>query len=180
MSVGKRIKEHRKSRGFSVRKLAENAGLSPSMISQIESGKVDPSLTTLRNLAIALDVPMFYLVLEDQTPSPQKVALGQGRMVVFPDDGLEYEILHSDQQKRMGIHIGTLHQGGSTGADLLPHTGEECLMVLDGILEVVFEHEVISLLAGESLYFDSSVPHRLRNEHAKDCRFYLIISPPKF
>ena len=180
MSVGKRIKEHRDSRGFSVRKLAEKAGISPSMISQIESGKVDPSLTTLRNLALALDVPMFYLVLEDHNPLPKKVTLGQGRKVVFPNDGLEYETLHSDQQKLMGVHIGVLHQGGRTGDDLFPHEGEECLIILEGSLELVFEHETIVLSVGESLYFDSSVPHRLQNTAPEDCRFYLIISPPKF
>ena len=180
MSVGKRIKEHRESRGFSVRGLADKAGLSPSMISQIECGKVDPSLSTLRTLALTLDVPMFFLVLEDHTPSPQTVTLGRGRKVLFPDDGLEYEILHSDQQKLMGVHIGVLHPKGRTSEGLLPHEGEECLIVLEGSMEVVFEHETIALSAGESLYFDSSVPHRLQNPNPDDCRFYLIISPPKF
>ena len=180
MSVGKRIKEHRLQRNLSLRKLAEKANLSPSMISQIESGKVDPSLSALRNIALCLDVPLFYLVLEDQTPSPQKVTLGQGRLVVFSGDGLEYEIIHSDQTKRMGIHIGTLQQGGKTSEGLLPHEGEECLIILSGTMEVVYEHEIIRLVEGESLYFDSSVPHRLQNSEPEDCRFYLIISPPKF
>ncbi|MFV0438217.1 MAG: cupin domain-containing protein [Desulfopila sp.] len=180
MSVGNCIKEHRMERKLSLRKLAEKAGLSPSMVSQIESGKVDPSLSTLRNLALTLDVPLFYLVLEDHSASNRKVKLGEGRKVIFPDDGLEYEILHSDQKSRMGINIGTLQQGGRTSEGLLPHDGEECLIILEGHMEVVYEHETVHLTAGESLYFDSSVPHRLQNTQPEPCRFYLIISPPKF
>jgi len=177
---GRRIKGYREQKNLSLRKLAGLSGISPSMLSQIESGKVDPSLSTLRKLAISLDVPLFYLVLDDSTPTHKKVKLSDARLVVFPSDGLEYQIIHSDQQKKMGIHIGTLKKGGATSSDLLAHEGEECLIVLSGVMEVVFENESISLKTGESLYFDSSVPHKLQNPSDEKCEFYLIISPPKF
>lgn len=180
MVGGKRIKEYREQKGLSLRRLAGLSGISPSMLSQIESGKVDPSLSTLRKIAISLDVPLFFLVLDDSTPTHKKVKLADARLVIFPNDGLEYRIIHSDLQKKMGIHIGKLKKGGATSNDLLSHEGEECLIVLEGEMEIVFEHETISLKAGESLYFDSSVPHKLQNACEDDCRFYLVISPPKF
>ena len=177
---GKRIKKYRERKKFSLRKLAGMSGISPSMLSQIESGKVDPSLSTLRKIAVNLDVPLFYLVLEESSPTHKKVKLSEARLVIFPNDGLEYQIVHSDVQKKMGIHIGTLKRGGATSSDLMAHEGEECLIVLDGSMEVVFEHETIQINQGESLYFDSSAPHKLRNRCDEDCKFYLIISPPKF
>jgi len=177
---GKRIREYREKKGWSLRKLAGMAKISPSMLSQIESAKVDPSLSTLRKLAICLEVPLFFLVLDHTAPAHKKVKVAESRLAVFPNDGLTYQIIHSDQEKKMGIHIGILQKGGSTSAELLAHEGEECLIVLEGCMQVVYEHETIDLAAGESLYFDSSVPHRLRNIQDDPCRFYLIISPPKF
>ncbi|EMS78504.1 MULTISPECIES: cupin domain-containing protein [Desulfotignum] len=177
---GKRIKQYREKKGWSLRKLAGKAGISPSMLSQIESAKVDPSLSTLRKIAICLEVPLFFLVLDYSAPAHKKVKVNESRLAVFPNDGLIYQIIHSDQEKKMGIHIGVLEKGGATSADLLPHDGEECLIVLEGSMQVVYENETIDLAAGESLYFDSSVPHKLQNIQDEPCRFYLIISPPKF
>ncbi len=180
MVEGQRIKIYREKRGLSLRKLAGMSDISPSMLSQIESGKVDPSLSTLRKIAISLDVPLFFLVLDSSEPTHKKVTLADARLALFPNDGLEYKILHSDPKDKMGILLGTLQKDGSTSNDLLSHDGEECLIILEGELELVFEHETITLKLGESIYFDSSIPHKLQNVKPSKCRFYLIITPPKF
>lgn len=180
MNVGERIRELRQQKGLSLRKLAGMSGVSPSLLSQVETCKVDPSLSTLRKIASALDVALFYFVLEHPSDVSRLVKKSQRRMVVFPKAGLQYEIIHSDLQKKMGIHIGTLRPGGATSDEPLAHGGEECLVVLEGTMEVEIGEETIRLGTGDSLYFDSSVPHRLHNERDQECRFYLIITPPKF
>ncbi|MBW1713912.1 MAG: cupin domain-containing protein, partial [Deltaproteobacteria bacterium] len=83
-------------------------------------------------------------------------------------------------QKRMGIHIGTLQKGGATSDIPLAHDGEECLIILDGWMKVEVGEETLELEPGDSLYFESSIPHRLSNERDQECKFYLIITPPKF
>jgi uncharacterized cupin superfamily protein len=100
--------------------------------------------------------------------------------VIFPGGGLEYEIIHSELTKKMGIMIGTLQPGGMTSEEPLAHGGEECLVILKGGLRVEFQQSQRELKEGDSLYFDSSAPHRLVNHHKRTCRFYLIITPPKF
>ncbi len=180
MDIGPKIREFRLSKGLSMRQVAENCGISASMMSQIETGKVDPSLSTLRKIALALDVPLFYLVMDDSASPSRLVKPEQRRKVSFPKAGLYYDIIHSDLQKKMGIMIGSLKPGGATSEEKLAHEGEECLIVLDGALVVETARERIKLGVGDSLYFDSSVPHRLVNEDSTACRFYLIISPPKF
>ena len=80
----------------------------------------------------------------------------------------------------MGIMIGTLQPGGMTSEEPLAHDGEECLVILKGALRVEFQQSQRELKEGDSLYFDSSAPHRLVNPHKKTCQFYLIITPPKF
>ena len=178
--VGERIKETRENKGISVRKLAAMVEVSASLISQIETGKVDPSLSTLRKIAIALDVPLFSLVLTDGAGTTRVIRNQERRLVVFPKAGLSYDIIHSDLNKKMAVMIGTLSPKGATSETLLNHPGEECLVILKGAMRVELADEVIELQEGDSLYFDSSIPHRLRNNKNRTCRFYLIITPPKF
>jgi mannose-6-phosphate isomerase-like protein (cupin superfamily) len=53
-------------------------------------------------------------------------------------------------------------------------------VILKGCVRVEFQNSLRELKEGDSLYFDSSAPHRLVNPGHKPCRYYLIITPPKF
>jgi transcriptional regulator with XRE-family HTH domain len=180
VNVGRKIRELRKSRGLPLKQLAEGAGVSPSLISQVENNRVDPSLSTLRKIALTMGVPVFALIAESSPDDASLVSKEKRRRVNFPGGGLEYEIIHSELTKKMGIMIGTLQPGGMTSEEPLAHDGEECLVILKGALRVEFQQSQRELKEGDSLYFDSSAPHRLVNSHKKICQFYLIITPPKF
>lgn len=180
MNVGARIRILREEKSLSLRKVAGISGISPSLLSQIETNRVDPSLSTLRKIAKALDVHVFRFLLEGLLDPTGLVKKKERRIVAFPQGGLQYEIIHSDPKKKMGIHIGTLKPGGMTSEEPLAHQGEECIIVTAGIMNVEIVDTITVLETGDSLYFDSSIPHRLYNEQKKDCVFYLIITPPKF
>jgi transcriptional regulator with XRE-family HTH domain len=180
VNVGRKIRELRKSKNLSLKQVAEGAGVSPSLISQIENNRVDPSLSTLRKIALTMGVPVFALIAESAPDDASLVPREKRRRVSFPRGGLEYEIIHSELTKKMGIMVGTLQPGGMTSEDPLAHEGEECLVILKGALRVEFQQGQRELREGDSLYFDSSAAHRLVNLHRRTCRFYLIITPPKF
>lgn len=180
VNVGHRIRVIRKAKGLPLKQLAEGAGVSPSLVSQIENNRVDPSLSTLRKIALTMGVPVFALIAESHPEDASLVPRAKRRRVSFPGGGLEYEVIHSELTKKMGIMIGTLQPGGMTSEEPLAHDGEECLVILKGSLRVEFQQGQRELKEGDSLYFDSSAPHRLVNLHKKTCRFYLIITPPKF
>jgi transcriptional regulator with XRE-family HTH domain len=180
VNVGRKIRELRKSKNLSLKQVAEGAGVSPSLISQIENNRVDPSLSTLRKIALTMEVPVFALIAESAPEDASLVPREKRRRLSFPRGGLEYEIIHSELTKKMGIMVGTLQPGGMTSEDPLAHEGEECLVILKGALRVEFQQGQRELREGDSLYFDSSAPHRLVNLHRRTCRFYLIITPPKF
>jgi transcriptional regulator with XRE-family HTH domain len=180
INVGLKIRVVRKSKGFSLKQVAEGAGVSQSLISQIENDRVDPSLSTLRKIALTMGVPVFALIAESSPEGASLVPKEKRRRVNFPRGGLEYEVIHSELTKKMGIMIGTLQPGGMTSEEPLAHDGEECLVILKGALRVELQKSRRDLKAGDSLYFDSSAPHRLVNSHKKKCQFYLIITPPKF
>ena len=180
MDLCSRIRNLRKLKRLSLRDMAKDCGVSSSMLSQVENGKVDPSLSTLRKIAIALEVPLFYLVMEEADGGGRLIHKENRRRISFHKSGLEYEIIHSDPGKKIAVMIGTLQPGGATSKDPLPHEGEECLIVLDGRLRVEISLEAVDLDKEDSFYFDSSIPHRLTNTGSEACRFYLIITPPKF
>lgn len=180
VNVGQKIRELRKAKGFSLKQVAEGAGVSASLVSQVENNRVDPSLSTLRKIALTMGVPVFALIAESSPNDASLVSKEKRRRVNFPGGGLEYEIIHSELTKKMGIMIGTLQPGGMTSEEPLAHDGEECLVILKGAVRVEFLQSRRELKEGDSLYFDSSAPHRLVNPHKKICQYYLIITPPKF
>ncbi len=180
MNVGMRVRKLREKKGLSLRKVAAKSNISASLLSQIETSKVDPSLSTLRKIAVTLGVPLFYFVMEDYDKPTMKVKKNEWRTVLFSDAKLRYDIIHSNPKKKMGIMIGFLGKGGATSKEPMSHSGEECLIILEGAMQVQIGEDLIELEKGDSLYFDSSVPHRLYNVQNHECKFYLIISPPKF
>ena len=180
VNVGQKIRELRKAKGLSLKQVAEGAGVSASLVSQVENNRVDPSLSTLRKIALTLGVPVFALIAESSPEDASLISKENRRRVNFPGGGLEYEIIHSELTKKMGIMIGTLQPDGMTSEEPLAHDGEECLVILKGAVRVEFQQSRRELKEGDSLYFDSSAPHRLVNPYKKTCQYYLIITPPKF
>jgi transcriptional regulator with XRE-family HTH domain len=180
VNLGRRIRELRLGRSFSLKQLAAGAGVSASLVSQIENNRVDPSLSTLRKIALTMGVPVFALIAESEPDEASFVPRSKRRRVSFPQGGPEYEIIHSELSKKMAVMIGTLPPGGMTSEEPLPHDGEECLVILKGCVRVEFQAGGRELREGDSLYFDSSAPHRLVNPGRTVCRYYLIITPPKF
>jgi transcriptional regulator with XRE-family HTH domain len=179
INLGRKIRDLRLDRKFSLKQLAAGAGVSASLVSQIENNRVDPSLSTLRKIALTIGVPVFALIAESAEEA-SLVPKSNRRRVSFPQGGPEYEIIHSELTKKMGIMIGTLPPGGMTSEEPIAHDGEECLVILKGRVDVEFQSSRRELKEGDSLYFDSSAPHRLVNPGRRPCRYYLIITPPKF
>jgi transcriptional regulator with XRE-family HTH domain len=125
VNLGRRIRDLRLSRDFSLKQLAAGAGVSASLVSQIENNRVDPSLSTLRKIALTMGVPVFALIAESVPGEVSLVPRAKRRRVSFPQGGPEYEIIHSELTKKMGIMIGTLPPGGMTSEEPLSHDGEE-------------------------------------------------------
>jgi mannose-6-phosphate isomerase-like protein (cupin superfamily)/DNA-binding XRE family transcriptional regulator len=182
----------RKKRQMSMRELAEQSGASTSFISQVETGKTNPTVAKLQNLATALGVPVNYFFdphndappLPDTTPLPAAVGPttagsdGNGmpvhsgvpfdlvrsttRATFELDDGVTWERL--TPHGRNGIEfLEVTYPVGTGSGPLASHFGEEFVLVLDGALEVRFAFDTVVLQAGDSLVFDSTVPHTVSN-----------------
>ena len=186
-SLGPRIREERLARRISLRALAREVGVSASMISQIETGKAQPSVSTLYAITSALglsvqsvfEVPPAPAVPLGRAPTTVLEALGsaQGvrlgplvgpaeRQVLVLDSGVTWERLGVLPGESVDFLRITYAPGGTSSSDgeLMHHTGSEYGVLLSGELLLTLGVEDIRLRAGDAVSFDSSTPHRYRND----------------
>ncbi|MGN9912157.1 helix-turn-helix domain-containing protein [Phytohabitans sp. LJ34] len=189
--VGERIREARMRHGMSLRALARAVGVSASLISQIETGKSRPSVSTLYAITRALEISVED-VFDGAEPdgaadlgSPAGVVLQavhgvtqpaghrigpivrpEAREVLQLDSGVTWERLGHLPGTRIDFLLVTYAPGGSSssGDQLMRHSGLEYGFVLEGELTLTLGFEEHLLRPGDAVSFPSSTPHRYRND----------------
>jgi transcriptional regulator with XRE-family HTH domain len=177
---GAALRVLREQRGLTIAALARQVGLSAAAISQIESGTVQPSVTTLRRLAAALGVPVFRFFLPADTPAASVVRRADRKTVGLARTGARYELLTPSLQGRLEVMEITMDPGQASAPETLSHAGEECLVILSGRGALEFGDSVIDLRAGDAATFQGTIPHRLRSAGRGQLRALSIITPPSF
>jgi len=177
--IGERIRAARCERGISMSTLAEATGLTSSAISQIERGLIDPSLRSLRAISAALDTPIFALFVEPQLPDIV-VRKNERRSFLPPERTVMHELVTPNLQGKLEVIETHLEPGGSTCEDPLPHAGEECLVVLEGVAEVLILEQAYVLQEGDSIYIYEGLPHRVTNKGEGILRTLSALTPAVF
>lgn len=178
-SMGARIRKRRLQLGMTLMDLAAATGLTKSFVSQVERGRNSPSISTLRSISNALEVPMLYFFLAEQSTRPV-VKHDERRIVKFPGGGMYVEFLTPDLQRNIEMVEMRIKPGHSSARTLRAHDGEECAVVLEGEVEVEVAGIVYRLEAGDSIYIGSSQPHLVKNVGERDARILSAITPPSF
>ena len=180
LAVGQRIKELRKARGMTMTELATRTNLSSGGLSQIESGTILPSLTTLRRIAAALDEPIFKFFVDQNRESDIVVYAGARRKVVAPGSGTTYELLTPTLRGDLEVMEMRLEPGGSSAEIQLGHGGEECIVVLEGHARLELGETFYDLEVGDAATFQGAVPHRTVNLGDVTLVVLSVITPPDF
>jgi transcriptional regulator with XRE-family HTH domain len=186
-TMGDRLRQARAARGLSLRRLAEVLGVSPSLISQVETGRAKPSVNTLYALATELGISLDTLLFMDTEPpsrqageTPGEDSAGEVFEAVLPHDpvqraasrpsirlgsGVVWERLTSESIRNVDFLHVTYEVGGeSSPADAFQrHSGQEWGYVLSGTLTVRIGFDEFVLQPGDAISFDSATPHRLFN-----------------
>jgi transcriptional regulator with XRE-family HTH domain len=192
--VGRRLRLHREQRQLSLRELARRLGLSPSAISQIETGKSRPSVSTLYAIVSELGMSLDELFTpEPASPLTEVARSGRvattareerlvqraaSRKAIEFETGVRWERLTSDADPEADFLYVEYDVGGSSaeGNRFQRHSGREYGLVLSGTLEVTVGFDTYTLEPGDSVCFDSTVPHRLRNVGSEPVRgVWLVI-----
>jgi transcriptional regulator with XRE-family HTH domain len=192
--LGPRLRALRNRRGLSLRELARRLALSPSSISQIETGKMQPSVRTLYALVSEFGVTVDE-VLFDQVTAPDDasapasdsspaaagpglaVQRAEGRPAITLNSGVTWERLMFWADEDVEFIEATYEPGGASGPDdtLVRHSGHEFGHVLSGTLRVVVGFDEFVLGPGDSITFPSSTPHRLGNDGTETARAIWVV-----
>lgn len=179
MQLGQRIKARRKELSLSLRELAGQVELTASFLSQVERDLTSPSIESLRKISKALDVPIFYFLVEENVDSPV-VRRTQRRKLILPDSHLIYELLTPDLNRKIEVVMVALEPGENSAATPLRGHTEECIYVLQGQLEIVLGETIYHLASGDSIYFEGPMLRYLAAKGDETLRFISIITPPVF
>jgi transcriptional regulator with XRE-family HTH domain len=178
-TIGEGIRRERLRRGLTLAQLATRVNLTVSALSQIERGASDPSISSLRRIGQAFDVPMFQFLIG--TVQREIVVRHDRRTKLnFPDRALEYELVSADTSGEFEVLSLALAPGGSTGAVPNSHASEECAVVLSGEVIAEVAGQEYELGSGDSIKVHRELLHRFMNRSDAEAEILIIISPPTF
>jgi transcriptional regulator with XRE-family HTH domain len=181
IDVGERLRAIRTLRRLTLRTVAERTGLSESFLSQVERGRANASVASLKRIAAALGVNVADLFEPNGARTRPRVLRREARpALAFGTLGRKY-MLTPRPLEHLQVIVGELGAGGSTGDEPYTHgDSEELLVVLAGVVHLQLGTEVFELREGDSIDYRSSTPHRLTNAGEGTAEVMWIISPPSY
>jgi transcriptional regulator with XRE-family HTH domain len=179
VNLGRKLRDLRRAKGMSLEELVEKTGLSIGLLSQIERGKGNPSFVTLMKVVDAFGIQMSYF-FPDNMENQMVVRKDQRRRILFPTSGLTYELLTPDLNRRVEVIWAKLEPGVRTQDSPFSHEGEECIVLIRGILEAHVGDEVFVLHAGDAITFDCSLPHWYCNPGPEVAETFGAMTPPSW
>ena len=167
----------RTERGLTLTGLAALVGITRSFLSSVERGVAYPSILVFRSIASALEVPVFLLFTAPE--SNGAVVRKDARKVIKPPGGsLSYELVSPDVRRKIEMII--VHVKPGVDATAMAHEGEECALVLRGHVVITVGDVDYELNEGDSIYYDSGLPHKTRAVGEEDAEIVSAITPPNF
>jgi transcriptional regulator with XRE-family HTH domain len=158
--IGERIRARRRELRLTLLQLAKATGLSIGFISLVERAQTSPSLSSLTNIAAALDMPLGALV--EAPESPQLDSHQDSRPTFAVENGrVAYERL-STVFAGSQVHAVKMRMPAGYASETVSHAGEEFVFVLQGELRYCVDKKIYHLKAGDSVHFDATKPHSVK------------------
>lgn len=185
--LGEKIRQIRENHEMSVEELATQSQCSSEVIASIESGELIPSLTPLIKIARVLGVRLGTFLDDAPQTGPVIAKSGQSKQVIHfsgkedhPDiSALDFYPLASGKADRhMEPFIIDVHPHETEEYKLSSHEGEEFIYVMDGEIEILYGQESYIVSTGDSIYYDSIVPHDLHAYGGKDAKILAVVYTP--
>jgi transcriptional regulator with XRE-family HTH domain len=178
--IGAGLRRARQRKGLTLREVADAAGVTESFLSQVERDVASPSIATLRRIAVALGLSIG-AIFDEVGPHGQLVRAADRRVVTYPGLDARDEFLTDGTGARLQVIMSVIEPGGGTGAEAYAHeSDEECLLVLEGSLDLTVGVETYHLEVGDAIRYSSRVPHQNRNPGPEQARVLFILTPPSF
>ena len=177
--LGSKIRKLRISKGMNLSNFAKKIGKTSSYLSQVERGLASPSIMALREISKALNVPIFYFLIDDRKHGTV-IRKNERRILKFPASHLTYELLSPSVSHQIEIIRTLIGPGASTCSEPLSHEGEECTLVMEGKMKIQIGDKFLTLEDGDSIYYIATIPHKITNIGNTDLIIISVISPASF
>ena len=183
--IGAKLTTLRESLGLTVEELAERTGGDVRLIEGIEAGALVPCLTPLIKITRALGVRLGTLLDDEEHLGPVVTRGGAAESVTRLKDLATgtvegtldfFSLAHGKSSRHMEPFVIAVNP--SAEKSLSSHEGEEFLFVLDGGIEVEYGKETHTLATGDSIYYDSIVPHQVRAHGDAAARILAVVYTP--
>lgn len=178
--LGQTVMSYRKKNGMTIREFADCAGISTSLISQIERGQANPSLSVLELIAQALNVPLFTLFIND-IDTNSLISKKQDRKKIYREnnDHIVYDVLTPDFMKaHIELLMMDLNAHASTTESHYSHIDkEEIAVVMKGQAYVELEGVQYFLDEGDVVRIPPNVRHRFLNKSDQPNHILFVLTP---
>lgn len=185
--VGEKIKSLRETRQISIAELAERTGLAEEQINRIENNVDIPSLAPLIKIARALGVRLGTF-LDDQDEmgavvyhkdEETKETISFSNNAMDTRTHMRYlSLAKSKSDRHMEPFIVDIEATNDTEYSLSSHEGEEFIYVMEGTIEVCHGKKSYVIKAGDSIYYDSIVPHHVHGYEGQAAKILAVVYTP--
>ena len=179
---GEKIRTVRERKGYTLKVVAQRAGVSESLVSQIERNKVSPAIDTLLVLADVLDINLEFLFEEYRRERPVQIIHSQERRTV-EEECVIYEELakptESDGNNSLESYIVKLPPNCQTLRGSYGHLGRELGFIIKGKGQLQYESKTYDLEEGDSVSYSASSPHTLVNVGDETLTALWVVTPPQ-
>ena len=181
-NFGEKIRKVREKKKLTMKEVAEKAGVSESLVSQIERNKISPAIDTLLKIIDVLEIDLEYIFSDyKRNKSIDLVRAGDRNKIIIKD--VVYEELSSmragDDEHSIEAYYLEIKEGGEKGSTEYGHKGKELGIIIEGEGEFIIGNKSYKLGEGDSISFESDVPHVLKNTRDRPLKAYWMITPPK-
>lgn len=175
IDVGGCLRRLRESRNLTIRALAENSGLAANTLSLIENARSSPSVSTLQQLAMALEVPITSFFETKEPQSNIAYIKADARPHASFDCGILEDLGAGSRIQAVEPFVVTLEPNANSGHQDILHTGYEFVYCLEGHIAYTIDDRTYLLEPGDSLLFEAFLPHRWQNLSTAESRSILVL-----
>ena len=173
-NIGEKIRTLRLRKKMGLVELGKHTGLSAALLSKLERGKLFPTLPTLLRIALVFSVGLEYFFREERRNNVALIRRGERQR--FPDKPATNDISYffesldfAATERKLNAYYADFQPIAPEKARVHFHPGIEFLYLMNGELALKIGTEEYELQEGDSIYFDSSIPHSYRRTGKKTC-----------
>lgn len=177
-SIGENLKAIRKHRELTIDQLSTASGVSKSMISEIERGIRNPSITILWNLANALKKPLNYFLKEGNQQGPAIYKVNDCSSVSGEQHWI-YPLMGFDEDKKFEIYFTEYVPHSQTEESVHYKGVEEYALISSGSITLVMDDQEYAVKEGEVIHFTGDKPHYYKNKEDETAKAFVLMFYPE-